>query len=111
MERIKFGNSDALVAFAGMDPRPCDSGQKRGKRRLSRRGPAEGRRLLFNAAMAAIRCPAWKDAYAHYRQRGWTTTAAILIIARKILRIALAMHKAQAVFDPRLLGERTARAS
>ena len=111
MDRIKFGNSDALVAFAGMDPRPCDSGQKRGKRRLSKRGPAEGRRLLFNAAMAAIRCPVWKDAYAHYRQRGWTTTAAILIIARKILRIALAMYKTQAAFDPHQLGERTARAS
>lgn len=111
MERIKFSNSDALVAFAGMDPRPCDSGQKRGKRRLSKRGPAEGRRLLFNAAMAAIRSSVWKDVYAHHRQRGWATTAAILIIARKILRIALAMHKAQAAFDPRQLGERTAMAN
>jgi transposase len=111
MDRVKFSNSDALVAFAGMDPRPCDSGQKRGRRRLSKRGPAEGRRLLFNAAMAAIRCPAWKDAYAHYRERGWTTTAAILIIARKILRIAFAMHNAQAVFDPRPFGERTASTS
>lgn len=111
MDRVKFSNSDALVAFAGMDPRPCDSGQKRGRRRLSKRGPAEGRRLLFNAAMAAIRCPVWKDAYARYRQRGWSTTASILIIARKILRIALAMHKAQATFDPRQLGDRIAEAS
>jgi len=111
MDRVKFSNSDALVAFAGMDPRPCDSGQKRGRRRLSKRGPAEGRRLLFNAAMAGIRCPAWKDAYTHYCQRGLATTAAILIIARKMLRVAFAMHKAQAAFDPRQLGERTATTS
>jgi transposase len=111
MDRVKFSNSDAIVAFAGMDPRPCDSGQKRGRRRLSKRGPAEGRRLLFNAGMAAIRCPVWKDAYARYRQRGWSTTASILIIARKILRIALAMYKAQVPFDPRQLQERTAGAS
>lgn len=111
MDRVKFSNSDALVAFAGMDPRPCDSGQKRGKRRLSKRGPAEGRRLLFNAAMAAVRCPVWKDVYAYHLQRGWATTAAILIIARKILRIALAMEKAQAAFDPSHVSVRTANAS
>lgn len=106
MGRVKFKNSDALVAFAGMDPRPCDSGQKRGKRRLSKRGPAEGRRLLFNAAMAAVRSPVWKDLYASYRERGWATTAAILIIARKILRIALAMHTAQTAFDPECIGKK-----
>jgi transposase len=106
MGRVKFKNSDALVAFAGMDPRPCDSGQKRGKRRLSKRGPAEGRRLLFNAAMAAVRSPVWKDLYASYRDRGWATTAAILIIARKILRIALAMHNTQTTFDPESIGKK-----
>lgn len=106
MGRVQFKNSDALVAFAGMDPRPCDSGQKRGKRRLSKRGPAEGRRLLFNAAMAAVRSPVWKDLYTSYRERGWATTAAILIIARKILRIALAMHNTQVEFEPKCIGKK-----
>lgn len=106
MDRVKFRNSDALVAFAGMDPRPCDSGQKRGKRRLSKRGPAEGRRLLFNAAMAAARCAAWKESYARCRQQGWAGTQAIMILARKILRIALAMYKTQTNFDPAFIGKR-----
>lgn len=106
LERVKFRNSDALVAFAGMDPRPCDSGQKRGKRRLSKRGPAEGRRLLFNAAMAGARTAAWKDIYTRCREQGWASTAAILIVARKILRIALAMHKTQTGFDPLFIGKR-----
>jgi transposase len=106
MDRVKFRNSDALVAFAGMDPRPCDSGQKRGKRRLSKRGPAEGRRLLFNAAMAAARCAAWKKTYAHIREQGWAGTEAIMILARKILRIALAMYKTQTNFDPAFIGKR-----
>jgi len=105
-ERIKFRNSDALVAFAGMDPRPCDSGQKRGKRRLSKRGPAEGRRLLFNAAMAAARCAVWKETYTRCRQQGWASTQAIMILARKILRIALAVHKTQTSFDPEFIGKR-----
>jgi transposase len=105
LDRVPFANSDALVAFVGMDPRPCDSGQKRGQRRLSKRGPAEGRRLLFNAAMAAARCEAWKQTYAHYRERGWTTTEAIMILARKMLRIALAMHKTHKCFDAQFVGK------
>jgi transposase len=106
MDRVKFRNSDALVAFAGMDPRPCDSGQKRGKRRLSKRGPAEGRRLLFNAAMAAARCAVWKKTYAHFREQGWASTEAIMILARKILRIALAMYKTQTTFDPAFIDKK-----
>ena len=106
LDRIKFRNSDALVAFAGMDPRPCDSGQKRGRRRLSKRGPAEGRRLLFNAAMAASRCTAWKEVYTRCRQQGWASTEAFMILARKILRIALAMYKTQTNFDSAFIGKR-----
>jgi transposase len=106
LDRVKFRNSDALVAFTGMDPRPCDSGQKRGKRRLSKRGPAEGRRLLFNAAMAAARSAVWKQTYTHSREQGWASTAAIMILARKILRIALVMHKTQTGFDPQFVGKR-----
>ena len=106
LDRVKFRNSDALVAFTGMDPRPCDSGQKRGKRRLSKRGPAEGRRLLFNAAMAAARSAVWKQTYTHTREQGWASTEAIMILARKILRIALVMHKTEKGFDPQFIGKR-----
>jgi len=102
-DRVKFKNSDAVVAFVGIDPRPCDSGQKRGRRRLSKRGPSEGRRLLYNAAMAAAKSPVWQPLYAHYRQLGWPSTGALVIIARKILRIAFALTKQGSSFDPTLV--------
>ncbi len=102
-DRIHFTNSDAVVAFVGMDPRPCDSGQKRGRRRLSKRGPSEGRRLLFNAGMAAAKSKVWAPVYNHYRQLGWPSTAAVMIIARKILRIAFTLSKNQSDFDPNLV--------
>ncbi|MFM6905798.1 MAG: transposase, partial [Acinetobacter tjernbergiae] len=38
IRRIDLANSDALVAFVGLDPRASDSGQKTGRRRLSKRG-------------------------------------------------------------------------
>ncbi|MDB5855890.1 MAG: family transposase [Herminiimonas sp.] len=86
-----------------MDPRPSDSGQKHGRRRLSKRGPAEGRRLLYNVGMAAARSKTWKQVYEHYRKLGWASTPTILIIARKILRIAFAICKSGATFDPKMV--------
>jgi transposase len=105
-DRVKFKNSDAVVAFTGMDPRSCDSGQKRGRRRLSKRGPAEGRRLLFTAGMAAAKSNMWKPVYEHYRKLGWSTTATILILARKILRIAFSIYKTGLSFDPNLMSKK-----
>jgi transposase len=103
LTRLPFRNADAFVAFAGLDPRPRDSGRKVGKRRLSKRGPAELRRLLFNAAMAAARTRVWKPIYEHYRARGLPTTAALVVIARKIARIAWSIHRYHTSFDPQRL--------
>jgi transposase len=107
LDRVTFHHSDALVAFVGLDPRPCDSGQHRGRRRLSKRGPAEGRRLLFNAAMAAVKSPVWQPLYQHHRQHGWSSTAALIIIARKLLRVAFALYKTQTTFNPNLITLKT----
>ncbi len=92
-----------LVAFAGMDPRPRDSGTKRGQRRLSKRGPAEGRRLLFNAAMAGIKSPVWAPRYEQCRARGLASTEALIAIARKMLRVAFTLYKTQTDFNPALM--------
>jgi transposase len=100
LERAPFRNADAFVAFIGYDPRANDSGHKVGRRRLSKRGPAELRRLLFNAAMAAIKSKVWKPIYEHYRALGWSTTAALVIIARKIARTAWSIHHYHSIFDP-----------
>lgn len=98
--RVPFRNADAFVAFTGFDPRANDSGNKVGRRRLSKRGPGELRRLLFNAAMAAIKSKVWKPIYEHYRTRGWSTTATLVIIARKIARAAWSIHHYHSTFDP-----------
>jgi transposase len=100
LERVPFRNADAFVAFIGYDPKANDSGHKVGRRRLSKRGPAELRRLLFNAAMAAIKSKVWKPIYEHYRALGWSTTATLVIIARKIARTAWSIHHYHSTFDP-----------
>lgn len=98
--RMPAARADAFVAFTGLDPRPCDSGRKRGTRRLSKRGPGELRRLLFNAAMAAAKTKVWKPFYERERAKGLPTTAALICLARRLLRIAFALYRKNGHFDP-----------
>ncbi len=100
LERVPFRKADAFVAFIGLDPRAKDSGRKAGRRRLSKRGPAELRRLRFHAAMSAIKTKVWKPIYESYRAQGWSTTASLVIIARKIARAAWSIHHYRTTFNP-----------
>ncbi len=100
LERVPFRKADAFVAFTGFDPRANDSGRKAGRRRLSKRGPAELSRLLYNAAMSAIKTTVWKPLYEHYRPQGWSTTASLVIIARKIARAAWSIYHYRTTFNP-----------
>lgn len=101
--RIGFANVDALVAYTGLDPRPSDSGQKRGRRRLTKRGPALLRRQLWLAAFSASRNALFKPLYQSLRNRGLSATEALVVLARKILRIAWAVWRTGQPFDPRKL--------
>lgn len=99
--RLGFNRVDAAVAYSGFDPRPADSGQKIGRRRLSKRGPAELRRLLYNAAMAAAKTKVWKPFYERQRAKGLSSTAAFVVLARKLIRVAFALFKQRVYFDPK----------
>ena len=105
--RVPYANSDAVVAASGLDPRPADSGQKKGRRRLSKRGPGEERRLLFNCARSASLTKTWQPYYQAQLAKGLSATAATVILARKMLRVAFAVYKHRQPFNPALLGART----
>ncbi|POF38615.1 IS110 family transposase [Pseudomonas laurylsulfativorans] len=98
--RGKFANSDEYVAFLGMDPRVRQSGQKDQRRRLSKRGDSEFRRLFHNSAMAASRSPIWKPYYESYLARGLKGTQALVILARKLARVMFALMKNQSEYKP-----------
>jgi transposase len=102
--QIEFARDDALVAFIGFDPRPCDSGERRGRRRLSKRGPAWLRRQMYLAALAASRSKAFRPLYQSIKARGLAPTQALIVLARKLLRVALAVWRTRKDFDVRLLG-------
>jgi len=106
LERFAFHNADSFVAYTGLDPRPDESGKRVGRRRLSKHGPSELRRLLYNAAMAAVSSPQWKPLYQHQLAKGLPRTAALVIIARKIARTAWSLYTHNTTFDPQRLSLR-----
>lgn len=104
LSRVRYANSDALVAAVGLDPRPRESGQYTGTRHLSKRGNPEERRLLYLAAVCACRNPRWKTIRTALLHKGLPSTAVYCIIARKILRIAFAVWNSGRPYDPNLVG-------
>jgi len=96
---LRFTRADSFIAYTGLDPRPDDSGQRRGRRRLSKRGHGLLRCLLYNAGMAAARSKLFKPTYLQLRARGLQSTEAIVILARKLARIAFALYQSGTTFD------------
>jgi len=99
LARVPFASSDALVAYSGLDPRANDSGRSRGRRRLSKRGDPALRRQMFMAAMSACYTSTFAATYQALRARGLKTTEALVILARKLLRIAFAVWRSGQPFE------------
>lgn len=97
--RGDFTRADAFVAYLGMDIRIRRSGKYKGHEKLTKKGDAECRRLLHNAARAAGR----GDQKAYYERllaRGFASTQAHVAVARKLVRIAFTLLKNQQNYDP-----------
>ncbi|MCE0464990.1 IS110 family transposase [Pseudomonas uvaldensis] len=99
--RGNFANSNAFIAFLGMDLRVDDSGKKNGPRYLTKKGDPEIRRLAHIAAMTASRSPRWKPFYESYLARGFSKTQALVVLARKLCRVAFALMKNQSEYQPK----------
>jgi len=89
----EFENRDQLVAFAGLDVMPRESGTWRGKGRLSKRGSPYLRKLLYQVAWGLKQNnPTYKAHYEKLRADGKNYTATLIILARKFLRFLYAYY-------------------
>jgi transposase len=100
LTRLRFARLESFIAYTGLDPRPEDSGERRGRRRLSKQGPRLLRCLLYNAGMAATHSKLFKPTYLRLRARGLRSTEAIVVLARKLARIAYALYRSGGMFNP-----------
>ncbi len=99
--RGAFKSADAYIAFMGLDVRVRDSGKSRGRRKLTKKGDSEIRRLLYMAAMTASRSSRWKAYYERALSRGLSRIQALVALARKLARIAFALLKNQSNYEPK----------
>ena len=99
-----FRHSDQFVAFTGLDIQVHDSGRRQGKRRISKHGNAELRRLLYVAAKANIRSRdehnPFKQQYQRELDKGLPKPGAICAVARKLARTAWSLHRYGSTYDP-----------
>ena len=90
--RGEFRTVDQFVAFLGLDVRVRDSGTFKGRRKLTKKGDPEVRRLLFNGARAAAnRNNEWAAMKQQLMARGMSEIQTSVILARKIARIGYAL--------------------
>ena len=93
-----FASSDSFVAFIGLDVRVRESGSYKGKRKLTKRGDAEIRRLLYCATQAASCYPPFRAYHQKQIDKGLPKIAAKVILARKLARIAFSLMQNQTQF-------------
>ena len=87
-----FSNRDQLVAFVGLDVRPRQSGKFTGKGKLSKRGNAYLRKVLYRIAWGLKQHhPFYQLQYEALREKGKDYTTSLLIIARRFTRLLFAV--------------------
>lgn len=103
---MRFSRVDAVVAYAGLDPRTCQSGAFVGQKHLSKRGPGALRHALYLAALVAARCaPEWRRRYHHFLERGRSKKEALTILSRALLRVIYHLLRTGQTYDPTLLNQ------
>lgn len=96
--RGAFASSDAFVCYLGLDIRIRESGCFKGKRKLTKRGEPELRRLLFCASHPARHYHRFAEYYQKQLAKGLSKIAARVILARKLARIAFALMRNEEYF-------------
>jgi transposase len=91
-----------VVAYAGLDPAPYDSGTSvHGARHISKTGNARLRRAVYMAALSAARHnPVLRPFYQRLRARGKRPRVALVAVARKLLALMATLLIHGRDFDP-----------
>lgn len=89
------------IAFAGLDVSVRQSGKWKGRCSLTKRGNAYLRKRLFSAAWGAkMHSEEFRKYYDKLRSSGRNYVEALIIIARKIVRIMFTLVKNGTLFNP-----------
>ena len=88
----EFHTISEIIKHAGLDLFEISSGKRKGRKRISKRGRPLLRKLLYFASINTVRRGGiMAGDYRRYIQRGMPRMKALIVIARKLLRIIFAL--------------------
>jgi transposase len=94
-------NQKQLASYAGFDIVFNDSGLKKGKTSISKKGNTFIRKALFMPALSACRAnPQMKKLYLRLVSKGKNKKLAIIAVARKLLLLIYTLWKSNSVYSP-----------
>ena len=100
----EYEHPEELIKLAGLNLFEISSGKHRGKLRISKRGRAQLRKILYMAAVRATR--SGNPFRLYYRQlvdRGVNPTASLVALMRKLLRVIWSIIRNSQAFDAQRL--------
>ena len=90
-----------LASYAGLDVVFNNSGLRKGKTSISKKGNAFLRHAVFMPALAAARCNVrMKELYQRLVAHGKNKKLALIAVARKLLLLIYALWKNQTIYSP-----------
>ncbi len=96
-----FQNVAQLWRYAGMNLRPNQSGQRRGKERQAKRGRARLRSVLAQAVLKlVVRTNLYGPYYHAKKAAGMPGAVAMTAVARKFLKLLFGLQRSATAFDP-----------
>lgn len=99
-----FEHRDQLVAFVGLDVMSRKSGSWVGKQKLSKRGNAYLRKVLYQIAWGLkMHNEEFRSYYEKLRKRGLHYTTCLIAVARKFLRYLFAFYYKRSVTFPQVI--------
>ena len=90
----EYRTVNEITKLAGFDLYEMSSGKHKGQRHISKRGRSTMRRLLYFAAVNAVKSNGiMHDRYHMMLERGMPKTKALIAIARKLLKLIYALAR------------------
>jgi transposase len=94
-------NQKQLTSYAGLDIVFNDSGLKKGRTSISKKGNTFIRKALFMPALSACRAnPQMKQLYQRLVSKGKNKKLAVIAVARKLLLLIYTLWKSNSVYIP-----------
>lgn len=101
--KYPMANAKEMTALIGLDPVIKDSGNFKGKQRISKQGGQQLRNLLFLPTLCAIQHnDRIKAFYERLTSRAKTKKVAVIAAMRKLILMAFSMFKSKEVYQPLL---------